>query len=493
MKTPDPKTIGSVVIFPSKPQTREAVEKSRRSPVPHSIGGSELLPIEQLLQAGKAMRVQVPRASHAKWKKDQNRADPIKILRAEDAGRLEELVPIRYGRMLQSPFAYYRGSAGVMAADLAKTPATGIRVQACGDCHLMNFGGFATPERNVIFDINDFDETLPAPWEWDVKRLVASFVLAARSIRFTDKQGRDAATSAARSYRKGMRTFAGMHPLEVWYHRFTAEDFLNLLPKARRQEMQRRIDKALSRPGSEMDYPKLAGMVGGQVGIRDVPPVIFHPDLEKSPFGKMLEEVFNAYRAILGDERSVLLEAYRVVDAAIKVVGVGSVGRRCWIVLLMSATNHPLFLQFKEVTHSVLEPYAGKSIYPHHGQRVVIGQRLMQPSSDIFLGWVTVPLPGNKERHYYARQLRDAKIKPSLEIFDAELLSHYGEMCGTILARAHARRLDHCTIAGYLGASDQFDESMADFAMAYADQVERDYAALKTAVKNGKINAFREA
>lgn len=439
------------------------------------------------------MRVQVPRTSHAKWKKDQNRTDPIKILQAGDTGRLEELVPIRYGRMLQSPFAFYRGSAAVMAADLAKTPATGIRVQACGDCHLMNFGGFATPERNVIFDINDFDETLPAPWEWDVKRLVASFVLAARSIGLSDKQARDAATSAARSYRKGLGTFARMHPLELWYHRFTAEDFLNLLPKGRRREIQQRIDDALSRPGSEMDYPKLAGMVGGQVGIRDAPPVIFHPDLEKSPFGKMLEDVFKAYRDILGDERRILLEAYRVVDAAIKVVGVGSVGRRCWIVLLMSATNHPLFLQFKEVTQSVLEPYAGKSIYPHHGQRVVIGQRLMQPSSDIFLGWVTVPLPGHKERHYYARQLRDAKIKPTLERFDAELLSHYGEMCGIILARAHAKRLDHCTISGYLGTSDRCDEAMADFAMAYADQVERDYAALRTAVKNGKINVSREA
>ena len=437
MTAPDTEITDSVVKFPSKPDARGVVEKARRKSVPVSIGGIELLPIEHLLAAGKAMREQVPRASHAKWKKDPSRADPIKILQAGDAGRLEELVPIRYGRMLQSPLAFVRGSAGVMAADLAKTPVTGIRVQACGDCHLMNFGGFATPERNIIFDINDFDETLPAPWEWDVKRLVASFVLAARSIGLSDKQGRDTAIITAQSYRKGMRNFARMHPLEVWYHRFTADDFVNTLPKERRREMRNRIDKALSRPGSEMDYPKLAEMVGGQIGIRDAPPVLFHPDLEQAPFGKMLEEVFVAYRENLREEYRILLGAYRVVDAALKVVGIGSVGRRCWVVLLMSATNQPLFLQFKEAAESVLEPYAGKSLYPHHGQRVVMGQRRMQPSSDIFLGWVTVPLPGpQKERHYYGRQLRDAKIKPVLETFDAEMLTLYGDMCGLILARA---------------------------------------------------------
>ncbi len=478
---------------PSMMDTRGVVEKMRRSTVPLSIGGNELLPVEQLLEAGRAIRQQVPRRSHAKWKKDPSRKDPIKILQAGDAERLEELVPVRYGRMLQSPFAFYRGSAAVMAADLAKTPVTGIPVQACGDCHLMNFGGFATPERNVIFDINDFDETLPAPWEWDVKRLVVSFILAARWIGLRDDQGRDAALAAARSYRKSMREFARMHPLEIWRHCFTAEDFISMLPAGRRREMRNRIAKALSRSGSELDYPKLAGMVGGQLGIRDVPPTIFHPDLERSPFGRMLGEVFVAYRENLGEERRILLEAYRVVDAAIKVAGIGSVGRRCWIVLLMSATNHPLFLQFKEAHASVLEPYAGKSIYPHHGQRVVVGQRRMQPSSDIFLGWITVPLPGQKERHYYARQLHDAKIKPLIETYDAELLAIHGQLCGLTLARAHAKQLDHCSISGYLGTGDHFDEAMAEFAMAYADQVEEDYAALKAAVKKGKVTAFREA
>jgi uncharacterized protein (DUF2252 family) len=490
----DAETANLAVKVPSKPLARGVVEEARGNIVPVSIGGIELLSVERLLGAGKAMRERVPRASHAQWKQDRSRADPIKILQAGDAGRLEQLVPIRYGRMLQSPFAFFRGSAAVMAADLAKTPVTGIRVQVCGDCHLMNIGGFATPERNVIFDINDFDETLPAPWEWDVKRLVTSFVLAARSIGLKDEQGRDAAAAVARSYRKGMRAFARMHPLELWYHRFTGDDFVNMLPKGRRQEMRERIDKALSRPGSEMDYPKLTGIVGGQLRIRDVPPLIFHPDLEQAPFGKMLEGVFAAYRESLEDERRILLSAYRVVDAALKVVGVGSVGRRCWIVLLMSATNQPLFLQFKEAVESVLEPYAGKSVYAHQGQRVVMGQRLMQPSSDIFLGWVTVRLPGpQKERYYYGRQLRDAKIKPMLETFDAEMLAHYAKMCGIILARSHAKQLGHCTICGYLGSSNQFDDAMAGFAMAYADQAERDYDALKSAVKIGKIKAYRDA
>ena len=481
------------VHFPSRPARQADEEKIQHPSGPFSIGGAELLPVEQLLAAGKALREQWPRIAHAAWKKHEQRKDPIAILRADDAGRLEELIPIRYGRMLQSSFTFYRGSAAVMAADLAKTPSTGIRVQACGDCHLMNFGGFATPERNIIFDINDFDETLPAPWEWDVKRLVVSFVLAARSIGLRDDQGRDAATSAAHSYRKNMRMFAKMRPLEVWYHRITAEDFINMMPKSHRQGLRNRIDKALSRPGSEMDYPKLAGMVGGQVGIRDAPPVIFHPDFKDAPFGKLLKKVFQEYRDNLGDHHRVILDAYRVVDAAIKVVGVGSVGRRCWIVLLMSATNDPLFLQFKEAVQSVLEPYAGKSLYPHHGQRVIEGQRLMQPSSDIFLGWVTVPLKGKRERHYYARQLRDAKIKPLVETFDAEVLSLYARMCGTILARAHAKQLRHYMISGYLGSCDQFDEAMADFAISYADQVEHDFTALKAAVKSGKITAFREA
>ena len=456
---------------------------------PNPRNGAKFAGIADLLAAGKGLRDGLSRQAHAHWERRDHDLDPVKILRSTDDGRLPELVPIRYGRMIQSPFAFYRGAAGVMAADLASTPTTGVKVQACGDCHLANFGGFATPERNILFDINDFDETLSAPWEWDLKRLVVSFVLAARFIGLTNAQGHDAATEVTRSYRKAMRKFTDMHPLEVWYSQFTAADMIESLPKERRATVRSRIDSALSRDGSEMDFPRLAAMVGGKVGIRDCPPLIFHPDLTRAPdFDKLLTRMFAAYRETLAESYRVLLDQYRVIDAAIKVVGVGSVGRRCWITLLMSATNDPLFLQFKEAATSVLEPYAGKSAYAHHGQRVVAGQRLMQPHSDIFLGWVTAP--GRK--HYYVRKLRDAKIKPMVETFDAELLRVYAKACGQVLARAHSKPGHQAIISGYLGSSDQFDLAMTDFAVAYADQVERDYSALKAAVKSGKITVYRE-
>jgi hypothetical protein len=289
-----------------------------------------------------------------------------------------------------------------------------------------------------------------------------------------------------------LHEFSEMNPLEVWYARVTSDDLIETLPKAIQARVRGRIDKALSRSGSEMDFPKLAGLVGGQIAIRDAPPLIFHPEVTRAPdFRPLLEQVFSAYRKSLPDDRRSLLDHYRVVDAAIKVVGIGSVGRRCWIALLMSATNSPLFLQFKEAVASVLEPYAGKSVYAHSGERVVVGQRLMQPATDLFLGWASAKTPDGL-RHFYVRQLRDAKIKPLVEAFDAEMLSVYAHACGRVLARAHAKTGDQFTISGYLGSNDQFDEAMAKFALAYADQGERDYAALKTAVKNGKIRAQRE-
>jgi uncharacterized protein (DUF2252 family) len=438
---------------------------------------------------GKALRDKLPRTAHGAWKAPAKRTDPIRILKAADAGRLPELVPIRYGRMLQSPFAFYRGTAGLMAADLARTPATGLRVQACGDCHLMNFGGFATPERNVIFDINDFDETLPAPWEWDIKRLATSFVLAARSAGMKDDTGRDMAEACARSYRKNLGRFAEMHPLEVWYSRVTAQDVLDLLPASDQKRVKARIDAALKHTGSEMDFPKLAGVVHGRLAIRDTPPLIYHPEVARSPdFLEALGAVFATYRETLPDDRRVLLDRYQLVDAAIKVVGVGSVGRRCWIALMMSDSNEPMFLQFKEAVASVLEPYAGASVFKHAGQRVVAGQRLMQPTSDLFLGWVT----GLNDAHFYVRQLRDAKIKPLVETMNATLLMTYAKACGWVLARAHAKASDVCEIAGYLGTSPQFDEAMGAFGLAYADQAEKDYAALKAAVRKGRVVAFQE-
>jgi uncharacterized protein (DUF2252 family) len=379
-----------------------------------------------------------------------------------------------------------------MAADLAHTPTTGIEVQLCGDCHLSNFGGFATPERNIIFDMNDFDETLPGPWEWDLKRLAASFVLAARSIGLTEEQGRDVATGAARSYRKSLRQFTRMSTLEAWYARVESEDFVKLVPKAHRSTIRDRVGKALARSGSEVDFPKLAHVIDGEVRIRDAPPQLFHPEMAHVPeFWSDIDSVFEAYRNSLADERRPLLDQYRLVDAALKVTGVASVGRRCWIVLLMSATDDPLFLQFKEAVASVLEPYVGKSHGAHHGQRIVSGQRLMQPASDVFLGWVSVSSAGG-QRDYYVRQLRDAKIKPLVETFDAEMLSVYAKACGQVLARAHAKTGCQFTISGYVGKSDQFDEAIADFAVAYADQTERDHAALKAAVKKGKIKVCLE-
>jgi uncharacterized protein (DUF2252 family) len=446
-------------------------------------------PLEEVRAAGKALRDKLPRAQHRKWKAGPGRADPLQILRASDQGRLPELIPIRYGRMLASPFAFYRGSAAVMAADLATTPSTGVIVQACGDCHLMNFGGFATPERNVLFDINDFDETLPGPWEWDVKRLVASFVLAARAAGLSTARGRDAAVTCARSYRQHIREFCEMHPLEVWYARVTQADVVAAIPARDRKRVETRIAKAAQHPGSEADFPKLATVVGGKLGIRDAAPLIFHPEGARAPdFLPMVERLLTEYRETLAPDRRALLDDYRIVDAAMKVVGVGSVGRRCWIGLMMSASNDPLFLQFKEAAASVLEPFAGASLYPHHGQRIVMGQRLMQPASDMFLGWMT----SDAGVEFYVRQLRDAKIKPLVETFDEVLLEVYAELCGWVLARAHAKGSEEGPIGGYLGSGDQFDEAMGDFAVAYADQAERDHAALKTAVRKGDIAVYQE-
>jgi len=439
---------------------------------------------------GKRLRNTVRRGAHAGWGVPADRADPIAILRAADVSRQQNLVPLRYGRMLQSPFTFYRGSAGVMAADLARTPVSGIRVQVCGDCHLLNFGGFATPERRLIFDINDLDETLPAPWEWDVKRLVASFVLAARSNGLSDANGRDAAVTAARSYRRKVRDFAAMDVLDVWYARLDEADFLAMLPQANRAALKKRIAKAMAASSSELVFPKLVEQADGQPRIHDTPPTIFHADASRGAGNLDLirEKIFAGYRETLAEDRRILLDRYRLVDAAVKVVGIGSVGTLCMVALMMSVADDPLFLQFKQANASVLEAYAGRSAYPHHGQRVVNGQRLMQPASDLFLGWVTGP----EGRHFYVRQLRDVKLSPLVETYDAEMLSIYGQACGWVLARAHAKAGDPWAISGYLGKSTQFDEAMGAFALAYADQAERDHAALRAAVRAGIVDVQLE-
>ena len=461
------------------PTARKEVPETKR-PV-HSVAAAELI------AAGKRLRDTVPRASQGEWKRHKDRSDPIELLHASDAGRVPELIPIKYGRMLQTPFTFYRGSAVVMAADLATTPNMGVNVQACGDCHLMNFGGFATPERNITFDINDFDETLPAPWEWDVKRLVASFVLAARSNGLSDSAGRDAAVSCARSYRERLREVAEMSPLEAWYTHIGVQDVLDSIDDpAAKKRVRKRLEKAAEQKdeSSEMVYPKLAEMVGGEVHIKDQLPLIFHPDFQHEPgFKAVVDKALADYRETLSDDRKALLDRYHLVDVAIKVVGIGSVGRYCAIGLFMSSSNEPLFLQFKQAVPSVLEPYAGKSLYGHSGERVVQGQRLMQSASDIFLGWTT----GAEGRQIYVRQLRDAKIKPLIETLNRSLLENYGQLCGWALARAHGRASHPWLVSGYIGTSDAFDKAMGKFAIAYADQAERDHAALKAAVSAGKI------
>ena len=450
---------------------------------------SHVVPAERKAH-GKGRRDAVARSEHASWRALADRADPIGILRAADATREKDLVPLRYGRMLQSPFTFYRGSAGVMAADLARTPVSGINVQVCGDCHLMNFGGFATPERRLLFDINDLDETLPAPWEWDVKRLVASFVRAARANGLRDADGRDAAVACARFYRSKMRDFAAMDVLDIWYARLDDSDFLAMLPDDRKAVVRKRIAKATARSSSELVYPKLVKGSGAQTRIHDTPPTIFHADASRAAGDlEMIRGSLPKYRKTLAEDRRVLFDRYRLVDAAIKVVGIGSVGTLCMVALMMSVADNPLFLQIKQANESVLEAYAGKSAYAQHGERVVQGQRLMQPSSDLFLGWAIGP----EGRHFYIRQLRDVKLSPLVETYDAAMLSIYAQACGWVLARAHAKAGDPWAISGYLGRkSDQFDQAMGKFALAYADQAERDHAALQAAVRAGIVEVQLE-
>ena len=447
------------------------------------------MPLAERRAIGKKLRDAVPRAAHATWRAPAGRTDPLAILRAADVTRQKDLVPLRYGRMLQTPFTFYRGSAGVMAADLAHMPTTDVHVQVCGDAHLMNFGGFATPERRLIFDINDLDETLPAPWEWDVKRLVASFVLAARANGLSDRNGRDAAIACSRSYRNQMRSFSEMDVLETWYARLDEADYLAMLPQHQKAVLRKRIAKATVRSSSELVYPKLVETAGTQPRIRETPPTIFHEaGARGAEHLDMCRDVLAQYRGTLTEDRRVLVDRYQLVDVAIKVVGIGSVGTLCMVALMMSIAGHPFFLQVKEANASVLEAYAGKSIYAHHGERVVQGQRLMQPASDLFLGWGSGP----KGRQFYLRQLRDVKLSPLVETYDAEMLSIYARACGWVLARAHAKAGDPWMISGYLGRQDEFDEAMGKFALAYADQAERDHAALAAAVRAGTIEVNLE-
>jgi uncharacterized protein (DUF2252 family) len=444
----------------------------------------KLLTAEQRHDAGKALREKCPRSSHGKVILGQGgKRDIVALIEASNKDRLKNLIPIRHGRMVQSAFAYFRGTAAIQAHDLARTPASGINVQACGDCHLMNFGGFASPERTLLFDINDFDETFPAPFEWDLKRLAASFVIAARWRGFRPDQAREMAVTAVSTYRESMRERAGTGVLESWYSRITDDDVLAVAGKD--LEMAARFKGRIAdaaKQTHEHVFHKLTTPSRGLPHIVDMPPLIYHSN-GREMTTRVVTDFFKRYRGTLPEERRALFDRFHVVDVAVKVVGVGSVGTRCYIVLLLAAPGDPLFLQVKEARPSVLQRYTGHGRAAHNGRRVVIGQRLMQSASDIFLGWSRGP----EGRDYYVRQLRDMKVSPAVESATPRVMHALARLCGLVLARAHDKAGDAAMIAGYLGSTDSFDEAMGDYAVAYADQVERDYATFAKAIRDGRL------
>jgi uncharacterized protein (DUF2252 family) len=442
-------------------------------------------------EAGKAARQRVPRVSHAEFTPRPDR-DPIAILAAQEEDRLQDLVPLRHERMAESPFAYYRGTPAVMAFDLADTPRTDIEVQASGDAHISNFGLFASPERTLVFDANDFDETLPGPWEWDVKRLATSVVIAGRANGFSPAAVREATMQAVRGHRQWIGRYAGMRLLEVWYSSITEADLRDAgeatgllrgrAGVARRKRFDAIFSKARQRDGMRA-FESLTGVVDGRRVILDDPPVVTHIGIEGQ--AAVLEKIFTAYRATLAESRRDFLERYRFVDFARKVVGVGSVGTRCFILVLEGRDeNDPLILQAKEATASVLEPHYSPSLHTNHAERVVVGQRLMQATPDIFLGWTKGPAG----RDYYMRQLWDMKGSVDTTILQPPGLGFYGGICGWALARAHARSGDSVAISAYLGTSDTFDGAIADFAEAYADVNARDHAAYVAAIEAGNVS-----
>jgi uncharacterized protein (DUF2252 family) len=433
---------------------------------------------------GKELRQKCPRSSHGRVILGQTQRDPLALLEESDQGRVEELLPIRFTRMVESPFAFFRGSAVLQAHDLQGTPAAGITVQCCGDCHLMNFGGFATPERALAFDINDFDETHPGPFEWDVKRLATSFVLAARWRGFGKADVKQAVRKAVAAYREAQLRYAEMSVLDTWYAKIA---FDQLLKDAANdptiaKKMQKDVAKA-SLNTAEHIFHKITTVNDGKPRITDQPPLLYHGDSSESAIEPIVIRFFQDYRDTLAADRQVLFDRYQFVDVAHKVVGVGSVGTRCYVVLFVDWQDEHLFLQVKEARPSVLEGRACEVQYPNQGERVVNGQRLMQSASDIFLGWSRGP----HGRDFYVRQLRDMKLSADLTTYTPRLLTAYADLCGQTLARAHAKAGDATMIAGYLGSNDRFDEAILGYALAYADQVEKDYESFKEAARAGRF------
>jgi uncharacterized protein (DUF2252 family) len=471
--------------------TVEKKSPALASAVPHFT-------VEERAARGRAAREECPRSSHAGFTLAPDR-DPVAILEAQAETRVPELVPVRYGRMLVSPFTFYRGAAAVMAHDLASTPRAGLRAQLCGDAHLSNVGGYASPERTLVFDLNDFDETLPGPFEWDVKRLVASFEIAGRDREFNDAERQAAVSSAVRSYRTWMRTLAAGSNLDVWYARLDVEQIEQRLRQQQAKQQAAAVAKGAAKArtkDSMKAFAKLTQIVDGEPRIVSDPPLIVSAaDLAQDVgisfehLEGVIHQLFREYRETLQHDRRHLLEEFRMVDLARKVVGVGSVGTRCWILLLLGRDgDDPLFLQIKEAQASVLEPYLGESEFKNHGERVVAGQRLMQTTSDIFLGWLhSAENLDGRPRDFFVRQLWDWKTSVDLDTILPKGLELYGEVCGFLLARAHARSGDRIAIASYLGKGDTFDRALAEFAVGYADQNERDYATLKQAADDGRI------
>ncbi|WP_101476607.1 DUF2252 domain-containing protein [Candidatus Nitrosotalea bavarica] len=434
------------------------------------------------IQQGKVLREKCSRSTHAKFEPRSSSIDPIKLLEDTNVDRIPGLIAIRYQRMSESTFKFFRGTSIIQARDLEHSPVSGIHVQLCGDCHLMNFGGFASAERNMVFDINDFDETFPGPWEWDIKRLVVSMELAARDLDFSKNVAENAVRAAVASYREHMSEFADQTVLQRWYTQITVENLLEFFKKDKQMidRLKSAQPKALSKT-SEAIFPKLTEAVKGNTRIKEDPPLIYH--VQNLDINKLAQTSLEDYRKSLQTDRQHLLERFHFQDAAVKVVGVGSVGLRCYVSLFLADEDDPLFLQVKEARRSVLEPTFGKSLFEHQGHRVVHGQHLMQASSDIFLGWYR----NFNGRDFYVRQLRDMKVSPEVETFNPRTLTAYATVCGWALARAHAKAGEVEMIAGYLGTKENFDDAMVQYSIAYADQVERDFKVFKAAINSGRL------